>query len=81
MAYKDNFSERLDIDIPDDSVALVVKIFMQEGELRFRDKLVEFLSAEVARSRQSLPDSDLHWEDGVNYVIHVLKEIDLRESE
>ena len=81
MAYKDKFPERIEIDLDTTAVQLVVEIVMQEGELRFREKFAEVLSLQVASAKSELPDSDLRWEDGVNYVIHLLKEIDLRESE
>jgi hypothetical protein len=81
MAYKDNFSEKIELDLDSTAVELVVKIVMQEGELRFRDKFIDVLTSQVADYKNSTPDSDLRWEDGVNYVIHLLKEIDLRDSE
>jgi hypothetical protein len=81
MAYKDKFPEKIDLELDTVAMDLVVKIFMQEGELRFRDKLIEVLTKEVADSSANTPDTSLHWEDGVNYVIHLLKEIDLRDSE
>jgi hypothetical protein len=81
MAYKDKFSERIELDLDTTAVQLAVKIVMQEGELRFREKFAEVLASQVASARKALPDEKLHWEDGVNYVIHLLKEIDLRESE
>jgi hypothetical protein len=81
MAYRDKFSESVEIDLDTVAVELAVKIVMQEGELRFRDKLIDFLNKEVAEARENLPDTSLNWEDGVNYVIHLLKEIDLRDPE
>lgn len=81
MAYKDKFSEEIELELDNTAVELVVKIFMHEGELRFREKFAEVLASQVISARESLPDRDLRWEDGINYVIHLLKEIDLRESE
>lgn len=81
MAYKDKFSEKIELELDDTAVELAVKIVMQEGELRFREEFAEVLTSQVTLARESLPDTDLRWEDGVNYVIHLLKEIDLRESE
>jgi hypothetical protein len=81
MAYKDKFSERIELDLDTTAVQLAVKIVMQEGELRFREKFAEVLALQVISAQKSSPDTELRWEDGVNYVIHLLKEIDLRESE
>lgn len=78
MAYKDNFSESIELNDPDESTALVIKIFMKEGELQFRDKLADLLAAEVSGiDTEVFDNSDLTWQDGLNYVIHLLKEVDL----
>lgn len=78
MAYKDKFSESIELETSDESVHLVVKIFMKEGELQFRDKLMDLLTSEVSSaSRSGMQDLDLTWQDGLNYVIHLLKEVDL----
>lgn len=77
MAYSDKFSERLEIDIPDEAVALVIKVMMQEGELRFRDKLAKMLSDELIEIKNSdFPDNDSRFADGVGYVLQLLKEVD-----
>ena len=79
MAYKDKFSETVELDLDTVAVELAVKIVMQEGQLRFREKLTDLLEKEVTEARSNAPDPSLSWEDGVNYVIYLLKEIDLDE--
>lgn len=79
MAYKDKFSETVELDLDTVAVELAIKIVMQEGQLRFREKLTALLEKEVAEARSNAPDPSLNWEDGVNYVIYLLKEIDLDE--
>lgn len=81
MAYKDKFSEKIELDLDTVAVELAVKIVMQEGELRFRDKFIEYLERDVAEARKNTTDTSLHWEDGVSYVIHLLKELDLNDRE
>lgn len=80
MAYKDNFSERIDINIPDEATELVMKVIMKEGELRFRDKLTKLLADELIEVQNSpVIDEDSRFSDGIGYVLQLLKEVDFND--
>jgi hypothetical protein len=80
MAYEDKFSERLEIDIPNEATELVLRVLMKEGELRFRDKLAKMLSDELIEVQNSpTPDADCTFGDGIGYVLHLLKEVDFND--
>lgn len=42
MKYADKYNREIDLDL-DEGVELVVKGFMKEGELRYRDQLIKIL--------------------------------------
>lgn len=80
MAYKDKFSERIEIDIPDTATELVMKVIMQEGELRFREKLTTMLLNELTEIRETdIQDPGCTFADGISYVLHLLREVDFNE--
>jgi hypothetical protein len=80
MAYEDKFSERIDIDVPDEATELVLRVLMKEGELRFREKLTKMLSDELIEvQNNSAPDVNCTFGDGIGYVLHLLKEVDFND--
>lgn len=81
MAYSDKFNEQLELEILDEGQELIVKVFMKNGELLFRERLSAHLEKDIASYLAEVdgePNQD--WIDGVNYVIQMLKEGDFDEA-
>jgi hypothetical protein len=80
MAYSDKFDRSIELDVTE-SQALVVKLIMREGELRFRDALIETLQSELKTYLAEVDyEPNMEWVEGVRYAIHIIKEADLDES-
>lgn len=80
MTYFEKFEREILLDL-DDATKLAVQVVMKEGELRFRESLISALSQEMAdHTSNQNDDSILGWLDGVNYVIHLLKEADFSDE-
>jgi hypothetical protein len=80
MAYSDNFDRSIELDVTE-AQALVVKLIMREGELRFRDALIETLQNELKTYLAEVDyEPNMEWVEGVRYAIHIIKEADLDES-
>lgn len=80
MAYSDKFDRSIELDVTE-AQALVVKLIMREGELRFRDALIETLQSELKTYLAEVDyEPNMEWVEGVRYAIHIIKEADLDES-
>ena len=80
MAYADKFDREIIVDL-DEATELAVRVVMKEGELRFRDALIETLQKEVSEYLDEVDyEPNMEWISGVRYAIHVIKEADLDES-
>ncbi len=78
MAYSDKFDREIELVDMTEAQELAVKVVMKEGELKFRDALIEALETELAEEEQSLnPD----WVDGVRYCIKLVREGDFNVNE
>lgn len=74
MAYKDQFNREIDLDL-DEATELVAKSFMKEGELQFRDALIEWLEKDIKEYLHEVDgEPNQEWIDGVRYVIHIVRE-------
>lgn len=77
MAYQDKFDREIILDL-DEATALAVKVVMKEGELRFRDALIESLQKEIDEYLYEVDgEPNMEWVEGVRYSIHVIREADL----
>jgi hypothetical protein len=80
VAYSDKFDRSIELDVTE-AQALVVKLIMREGELRFRDALIETLQSELKTYLAEVDyEPNMEWVEGVRYAIHIIKEADLDES-
>lgn len=78
MSYADKFDREIELVDVTEAQELAVKVVMKEGELKFRDALIESLEAELAEEEKSLnPD----WVDGVRYCIKLVREGDFNVNE
>jgi hypothetical protein len=73
MDYDERYSEKLDIDIPDEAIELVTRIFMKNGELKYRDSLSAFMKEILDEGD---PGSELSWRDGVEYIYKIVREVE-----
>jgi len=81
VAYADKFDREVELDLSE-AQELVIKSFMKEGELQFREKFIESLSKEVSDYLDEVDyEPNEEWVNGVNYAIHLLREADLDGSE
>ena len=77
MAYKDQFDREIELDL-DEATELVVRSVMREGELQFRDALIEWLEKDIKEYLAEVDgEPNQEWIDGVRYVIHIVREGDL----
>lgn len=80
MAYADKFDREIIVDL-DEATELAVRVVMKEGELRFRDALIETLQSELTKYLDEVDyKPNMEWVEGVRYAIHIIKEADLDES-
>lgn len=80
MTYADKFDREIVVDL-DEATELAVKVVMKEGELRFRDALIETLQSDLTKYLDEVDyDPNMEWVSGVRYAIHIIKEADLDES-
>ncbi len=78
MAYADKFDREIELVDMTEAQELAVKIIAKEGELKFRDALIDALETELAEEEESLnPD----WVDGVRYCIKLVREGDFNVNE
>jgi len=77
MAYADKFDREIELVDMTEARELAVKVVMKEGELKFRDALIDSLEAELAEEESSNPD----WVDGVRYCIKLVREGDFNVNE
>jgi hypothetical protein len=77
MAYEDKFNQELRLDILNEGQEFIVRMFMKNGELLFRERLIKQLEEEVSTHLNEAGDeANVEWVDGVNYVIHLIREAD-----
>ena len=80
MAYSDKFDREVILDV-DEATELAVRVVMKEGELRFRDALIDYLEEEISKYLSEVDgEPNIEWIDGVRYVIHMVKEGDFDGS-
>lgn len=79
MAYADKFDREVELVDMTEAQELVVKMIAKDGELRFRDALIQTLEAEVAAVDQI--DGSQDWIDGVSYCIHLARNGDFGVNE
>lgn len=77
MAYADKFDREIELVDMTEAQELAVKVVMKEGELKFRDALIDALEMELAGEESSNPD----WVDGVRYCIKLVREGDFNVNE
>jgi hypothetical protein len=78
VAYADKFDREVELVDMTEAQELVVKIIAKEGELKFRDALIDSLETELAEEGESLnPD----WVDGVRYCIKLVREGDFNVND
>ena len=78
MSYADKFDREIELVDMTEAQELAVKIIAKEGELKFRDALIDALETELAEEEKSLnPD----WVDGVRYCIKLVREGDFNVNE
>jgi hypothetical protein len=77
MAYADKFDREIELVDMTEAQELAVKIIAKEGELKFRDALIEALETELAEEESSNTD----WVDGVRYCIKLIREGDFNVNE
>lgn len=81
MSYFDKFSETIDIDPENEVQRLVIKVLMQNGEIRFRESFIEVLEKEVAEYLEEVDsEPNMEWVEGVRYVIHLLKNLEVTKD-
>lgn len=75
MAYADQFDNEVTLDILDEGQEFIVRMFMKNGELLFRERLVACLEETVSSYLSEVDgEPNEEWVDGVRYVIHLVKE-------
>lgn len=73
----DKYDREINLEL-EEAHELVVKGFMKEGELRFREKFIETLTEDVKTYLNEVDyEPNEEWLNGVNYVIHLLREANL----
>ena len=77
MAYADKFDREIELVDMTEAQELIIKVIAKEGELKFRDALIEALETELAEEESSNPD----WVDGVRYCIKLVREGDFNVNE
>lgn len=80
--YADKYDRQIEVVDITDAQELVVKIFMKEGELRFREAAVSFFEKDINSYLDEVdnePNSE--WLDGVRYCIKMLREGDFDVNE
>ena len=81
MSYFDKFSETIDIDPENEVQRLVIKVLMQNGEIRFRESFIEVLEKEVAEYLEEVDsEPNMEWVEGVRYVTHLLKNLEVTKD-
>lgn len=76
MSYADKFDREIVVDL-DEATKLAVKVVMKEGELQFRDALIQFLEKDIDEYLSEVDgEPNQEWIDGVRYVIHLVREGD-----
>lgn len=74
MAYKDQFDREIELDL-DEATELAVRLVMKEGELQFRDALIEWLEKDIKEYLAEVDgEPNQEWIDGVRYTIHIIRE-------
>ena len=79
MSYADKFDREIELVDMTEAQELVVKVIAKEGELKFRDALIDVLEAEVAGERTESLNPD--WVDGVRYCIKLVREGDFHVND
>ena len=79
MSYADKFDQKIELAAISEAEELAVKVVMKEGELRFRDALIQTLESEVAGVEQAEVNQD--WLDGVGYCLHLVRNGDFGVNE
>ena len=79
MPYADKFDREIELVDMTEAQELVVKVIAKEGELKFRDALIDVLEAEVAGEKTESLNPD--WADGVRYCIKLVREGDFHVND
>lgn len=80
--YADKFDREIEVVDITDAQELVVKMFMKEGELRFREAAVSFFEEDIKSYLDGVDDEpNMEWVDGVRYCIKMLREGDFGVNE
>jgi len=75
VAYSDNFNHEIKMDLVNEGQEFIVRMFMKNGELLFRERLVAWLEKDIAEYLSEVDgEPNQEWIDGVRYVIHIVKE-------
>jgi hypothetical protein len=79
MSYKDEFPERVEIEEKDldDVSRIVLQGLIREGEFQTRDAFIEILEKEVDSDFEPTNHYSRGWVDGINYCIHLLKNLNI----
>lgn len=76
MSYMNEFNREVILDL-DEATELIAKSIMREGELRFREDLIQFLKNDLkSLEKDSISSKEkIAWLDGVKYCIYLIKNI------
>jgi len=82
VAYSDKFNEEVKLDILNEGQEFIVRMFMKNGELIFRERLIASLEETINEYLSEVRDEpNEEWVDGVRYVIHLIKDGDFDGGE
>lgn len=77
MAYSDKYDREVILEDLDEATEVAIRAVMKEGELRFRDVLVEYLEKDIDEYLSDVDgEPNQEWIDGVRYVIQLAREAD-----
>ena len=80
MPYSDKYNHEVKMDLVNEGQEFIVRMFMKNGELLFRERAAEFLQNEVAAYiAEAGVELNQEWIDGVCYALHIIKEADFDE--
>lgn len=71
MAYADKFDREIELVDITEAQELIIKVIAKEGELKFRDALIETLESEI--SSVEIDQENQSWIDGVGYCLHLVR--------
>lgn len=77
---EEDYTERVEISEADMTEAqrLIIYGLMREGEIVYKQKLSKILETEISTYLDEVDgDPNIEWVDGVRYVLHLIKEMDI----